>query len=169
MYQTPTVELFFNKAKCCEGTTFLKKASTTGTFMSFFSEIFMNTSQPTRNYWKLTLNMQLPAGLRFRKPLGHYFCINYTYFICFADLCLINMMIGYNFNELILSMASELISSKQCFDWNIEVKKYFKEVFPATIFLFKVNNKKIRTMYEICSKLTIKTPAQSLCVKSVQS
>ena len=72
-------ELFFNKAKCCEGTTFLKKASTTGTFMSFFSEIFMNTSQPTRNYWKLTLNMQLPAGLRFRKPLGYYFRLYLLY------------------------------------------------------------------------------------------
>ena len=29
---------------------------------------------------------------------------------------------------------------------------------PADIYLFKVNNGKIKTMGEICSKLTIKTP-----------
>ena len=31
-------------------------------------------------------------------------------------------------------------------------------IFPAGIYLLKVNNKNARTMCEICSKLTIKTP-----------
>ena len=31
-------------------------------------------------------------------------------------------------------------------------------MFPANIYLFKVNNKSIRNRCEICSKLTIKTP-----------
>ena len=30
--------------------------------------------------------------------------------------------------------------------------------FPAGIYMFKVNNRNTRTRYEICSKLTIKTP-----------
>ena len=29
---------------------------------------------------------------------------------------------------------------------------------PVNIYLFKVNNRNIRERYEICSKLTIKTP-----------
>ena len=34
-----------------------------------------------------------------------------------------------------------------------------KQVYsPAGIYLFKVNNGNTRTMFEICSKLTIKTP-----------
>ena len=31
-------------------------------------------------------------------------------------------------------------------------------IAPASIYLLKVNNRNIRTRYEICSKLTIKTP-----------
>ena len=30
--------------------------------------------------------------------------------------------------------------------------------YPAGIYLFKVDNRNTRTMYEVCSKLTIKTP-----------
>ena len=30
--------------------------------------------------------------------------------------------------------------------------------YPAGIYLFKINNRNSRTMCEICSKLTIKTP-----------
>ena len=29
---------------------------------------------------------------------------------------------------------------------------------PVGIYMFKVNNRKIRTRYELCSKLTLKTP-----------
>ena len=36
--------------------------------------------------------------------------------------------------------------------------------FPVGICLFKVNNKKTRTRYEICSKLTIKTPERVFTV-----
>ena len=61
-------------------------------------------------------------------------------------------MIGYNFNELILSMASELISSKQCFDWNIEVKNISKKSSQPPL---------------SCSKSAIKKLGQ--CMKSVQS
>ena len=32
--------------------------------------------------------------------------------------------------------------------------------YPVSIYMFKVNNRKTRTRYEICSKLTIKTPEQ---------
>ena len=34
---------------------------------------------------------------------------------------------------------------------------YFKK-YPDVIYLFKVNNENTRTMCEICSKLTVKTP-----------
>ena len=30
--------------------------------------------------------------------------------------------------------------------------------YPANIYLFKVNNRNNRKMFEICSKLTVKTP-----------
>ena len=41
----------------------------------------------------------------------------------------------------------------------------FSIAFPADIYLFKVSNKNIRTMNEICSKLTIKdTRATSVLV-----
>ena len=32
--------------------------------------------------------------------------------------------------------------------------------FPASMYLFKVNNGHTRAMWQICSKLTIKTPEQ---------
>ena len=32
--------------------------------------------------------------------------------------------------------------------------------FPTSIYLLKVNNRNTRTWYEICSKITIKTPEQ---------
>ena len=38
--------------------------------------------------------------------------------------------------------------------------KYF---FPPIIYLFKANNENIRKMFEICSKLTIKTPERRQC------
>ena len=34
---------------------------------------------------------------------------------------------------------------------------HIKRVFPAGIYLFKVNNRNARTQWEICSKLTMKT------------
>ena len=37
---------------------------------------------------------------------------------------------------------------------------------PAGIYLLKVNNKNIRTIWEICSKLTIKTPERHRCRRS---
>ena len=33
-----------------------------------------------------------------------------------------------------------------------------RDIFPTGIYLFKVNNRNTRTRYEICSKLTVKTP-----------
>ena len=39
-------------------------------------------------------------------------------------------------------------------------KPYSFNVFPVGIYLFKVNNRNIRTRCEICSKLAIKTPEQ---------
>ena len=44
--------------------------------------------------------------------------------------------------------------------------KVFSNYAPANIYLFKVNNKNIRKRYEICSKLSIKTPEKG--VKSTQ-
>ena len=44
--------------------------------------------------------------------------------------------------------------------------KALSDYAPANIYLFKVNNKNIRKRYEICSKLTIKTPEKG--VKSTQ-
>ena len=38
----------------------------------------------------------------------------------------------------------------------IDQKDMQSEKFPADIYMFKVNNRNTRTMYEICSKLTIK-------------
>ena len=35
---------------------------------------------------------------------------------------------------------------------------FLKTLFPAGIYLLKVNNRNTRTRHEICSKLTIKTP-----------
>ena len=44
------------------------------------------------------------------------------------------------------------------FLWILEKGRSRWEVlFPAGIYLFKVNNRNTRTMWEICSKLTIKT------------
>ena len=40
--------------------------------------------------------------------------------------------------------------------WICWARTYF--LFPRGIYLLKVNNRNIRTRYEICSKLTIKTP-----------
>ena len=40
---------------------------------------------------------------------------------------------------------------------------FFCHAFPAGISLFKVDNENSRTMCEICSKLTIKTPEQRHC------
>ena len=37
---------------------------------------------------------------------------------------------------------------------------------PADIYLFKVNNGRTRTLCEICSKLTLKTPEQIQCCRS---
>ena len=37
-------------------------------------------------------------------------------------------------------------------------KKIITRSFPAGIYLLKVNNRNTRAKYEICSKLTIKTP-----------
>ena len=34
----------------------------------------------------------------------------------------------------------------------------FPRIYPAGIYLLKVNNRNTRTRFEICSKLTIKTP-----------
>ena len=36
--------------------------------------------------------------------------------------------------------------------------KWINDIFPACNYMFKVNNKNTRARYEICSKLTIKTP-----------
>ena len=37
-----------------------------------------------------------------------------------------------------------------------------KEIDPAGNHLFKVNNRNTKTRYEICSKLTLKTPCSSV-------
>ena len=37
-------------------------------------------------------------------------------------------------------------------------KLVFEKILPVSIYLFKFNNANMRTMCEICSKLTIKTP-----------
>ena len=42
--------------------------------------------------------------------------------------------------------------------------KYFTRCIPAIIYLFKVKNGSFRTTYEICSKLTVKTPFSSVSV-----
>ena len=39
---------------------------------------------------------------------------------------------------------------------NLDNQKWY--CYPAAIYLFKVNNRNIRTMREICSNLTIETP-----------
>ena len=42
----------------------------------------------------------------------------------------------------------------------VEGKKPQENIIPAGIYLLKVSKRNTRTMYEICSKLTIKTPKQ---------
>ena len=42
----------------------------------------------------------------------------------------------------------------------------FGSIYPAGIYLFKVNKRNTRTKDEICSKLTIKTPEQPQCRRS---
>ena len=42
----------------------------------------------------------------------------------------------------------------------IDNYNHYKNAIPASIYLFKINNKNIRKMYETCSKLTIKSPEQ---------
>ena len=46
----------------------------------------------------------------------------------------------------------------------IEINYCFVFIFPAGIYLFKVNNGNIRTMYKNCSKLTIKATGQVIDV-----
>ena len=43
--------------------------------------------------------------------------------------------------------------------YSIKMQEYTDEMktHPVVVYLFKVNNKNTRTMFEICSKLTIKT------------
>ena len=40
------------------------------------------------------------------------------------------------------------------------------QTYPVAIYLLKVNNRDIRTRYEICSKLTMKTPEWRHCRRS---
>ena len=44
------------------------------------------------------------------------------------------------------------------FFWNVLSNHFTKHIYPVGIYMFKVNNRNTRTRYEICSKLTIKTP-----------
>ena len=62
----------------------------------------------------------------------------------------INKLIKY---ESLLSNESAVI---------VNLTKIVCSSNPADIYLFKVNNGNTRTKYEICSKLTIKTPEQRL-------
>ena len=57
---------------------------------------------------------------------------------------------------LLCNMLCEDISLKH----DIFITKHTSSEIPAKIHLFKVNNKNTRKRYEICSKLTIKTPEQ---------
>ena len=56
--------------------------------------------------------------------------------------------------------------------WSLLRRKYHflgiyffcQRVYPAGIYLLKVNNRNTRTRFEICSKLTIKTPCSSVSI-----
>ena len=64
--------------------------------------------------------------------------------------------ISYQSSSLFQSFS--IFCSKYCiFFW----------IFPANIYLFKVNNKNTRKMCETCSKLTIKTPERCQWRRSV--
>ena len=49
------------------------------------------------------------------------------------------------------------------YPYNINLILFCRRIFPANIYLLKVNNRNTRKRCEICSKLTIKTPAQRNC------
>ena len=51
-----------------------------------------------------------------------------------------------------------IVISSQNFSYKLNF-----ENFPAGVYMFKVNNRKTRTRYKICSKLTIKTPKRWCC------
>ena len=57
---------------------------------------------------------------------------------------------------LLFSLFFYLSSHLSSFDWF--VLWLYNSIIPGSIYLFKFNNRNSRTRYEICSKLTIKTP-----------
>ena len=54
------------------------------------------------------------------------------------------------FRRKVILLTPWYVNGKKCF--------FFQEMFPAGIYLLKVNNRNTRTRCEICSKLTIKIP-----------
>ena len=64
-------------------------------------------------------------------------------FFCYRYLALLFLLQGF----------AKYLPSNQCYQES-------DLIFPAKIYLFKVNIKNIRKRSEICSKLTIKTPEQ---------
>ena len=47
------------------------------------------------------------------------------------------------------------------------VPRFLKSIFPANIYLFKVNNRNTRKMCKICSNFSIKIPERGQCLKSI--
>ena len=57
------------------------------------------------------------------------------------------------------SLISSTVNKKELITDNSDTyQNSLKTFFPAGIYLFKINNGNTKTMPEICSKLTIKTP-----------
>ena len=63
--------------------------------------------------------------------------------------------------DMLLNVLKEFLQETNIIDCNVNLKKWNKivtETIPAGIYLFKMNNGNIRTMCEICSDFTKKTP-----------
>ena len=59
----------------------------------------------------------------------------------------------------LVTFTEEILDGKlHAFIFNVNCKYIYDNLFPDGIYLFKVNDVNSSTMYEICSKLTFKTP-----------
>ena len=80
-------------------------------------------------------------------PQKCWFCNSHAVFGHFAQIPLTSRLLTIN-SQVIVTLYLLFLNTN-----------YFAaNVFQAGIYLFNVENRNIRTMYEICSKLTIKAP-----------
>ena len=75
--------------------------------------------------------------------------------ICYKRVLPLRVLNIYYLKESISFVLK--IGDKLC---NLKFCENYERDFPAGKYMFKVNNRNTRTMCEICSELTIKTPEQ---------